>query len=83
MGLRIRARNQAYGTPLIRVAPKSLLRAMIVIIALGQSIVAIGGGAAGLALYADVVVTALLGVAVTAALWWTYFDWVADVPRFR
>jgi low temperature requirement protein LtrA len=48
----------------------------IIIIALGESIVAIGVGASGLALRAGVVVGAVLGVALAAALWWTYFDLV-------
>ena len=47
---------------------------LIVIIALGESIVAIGVGAAGIPLDAGVVVAALAGVAIAAALWWTYFD---------
>jgi low temperature requirement protein LtrA len=49
---------------------------LIIIIALGESIVAIGVGASGLALRAGVVVGAVLGVALAAALWWTYFDLV-------
>jgi low temperature requirement protein LtrA len=52
---------------------------LIVIIALGESIVAIGVGAAGLALTAEVVIAALLGIALAAALWWAYFDVVALV----
>ncbi|HEY6150499.1 MAG TPA: low temperature requirement protein A [Gaiellaceae bacterium] len=50
---------------------------LIVIIALGESIVALGVGTAELG--AGVVVTALLGIAVVAALWWVYFDVVATV----
>jgi low temperature requirement protein LtrA len=49
---------------------------LIIIIALGESIVAIGVGASGLTLRAGVVVGAVLGVALAAALWWTYFDLV-------
>ncbi len=51
--------------------------ALIVIIALGESIVAIGIGTSGLerdATYALSVVVAFAGV---AALWWTYFDLTA------
>jgi low temperature requirement protein LtrA len=51
--------------------------ALIVIIALGESIVAIGIGTSGLerdATYALSVVIAFAGV---AALWWAYFDFVA------
>jgi low temperature requirement protein LtrA len=56
---------------------------LVVIIALGESIVAVGIGASGLALELDVVTAALLGVAVAAALWWSYFDWVAIVAARR
>ncbi|MET0306326.1 MAG: low temperature requirement protein A [Solirubrobacterales bacterium] len=55
---------------------------LIVIIALGESIVAIGVGAAG-ALTFGIGATAVLGVALTAALWWTYFDIVAIVSGRR
>jgi low temperature requirement protein LtrA len=47
---------------------------LIVIIALGESVVAIGIGAHGLALDVKVVAAAVLGIAVVAALWWSYFD---------
>jgi low temperature requirement protein LtrA len=56
---------------------------LVVIIALGESIVAVGIGVSGLALELDVVTAALLGVAVAAALWWSYFDWVAIVAARR
>jgi low temperature requirement protein LtrA len=49
---------------------------LIVIIALGESIVAIGIGAeAGIT--AGVIAAAVLGVALAAAMWWAYFDVVA------
>jgi low temperature requirement protein LtrA len=54
---------------------------LIVIIAIGESIVAVGVGAAGLPLDAGRVAAALLGVAVAAGLWWTYFDWVSIVTE--
>jgi low temperature requirement protein LtrA len=47
---------------------------LIVIIALGESIVAIGIGAAGISLGTGVLAAAVLGIAVIAALWWAYFD---------
>jgi low temperature requirement protein LtrA len=47
---------------------------LIVIIALGESIVAVGIGAAGISLGAGVLAAAVLGLAVVAALWWAYFD---------
>jgi len=54
---------------------------LIVIIALGESIVALGVGAASLGIHAGVVTGALLGIAVAAALWWAYFDVVATVAE--
>ena len=47
---------------------------LIVIIALGESIVAIGVGAEGIALETGVLLAAALGVVVAASLWWVYFD---------
>jgi low temperature requirement protein LtrA len=55
---------------------------LIVIIALGESIVAIGVGAEA-GVDAGVVVAAVLGIAVAAALWWLYFDVVALVAERR
>ena len=55
---------------------------LIVIIALGESIVAIGVGVEA-AVGAGVVLAAVLGVAVAAALWWLYFDVVALVAERR
>ena len=56
---------------------------LIVIIALGESIVAIGVGASGLALGVGVVLAAVLGIALAAALWWAYFDLVMLVAERR
>jgi low temperature requirement protein LtrA len=50
---------------------------LIVIIALGESIVAIGVGAAGVSLTRGVIAAAVLGIVVIAALWWAYFDVIA------
>jgi low temperature requirement protein LtrA len=55
---------------------------LIVIIALGESIVAIGVGAEA-GVDAGVVAAAVLGTATTAALWWLYFDVVALVAERR
>jgi len=54
----------------------------IVIIALGESIVAIGIGARP-TIGAGVVAAAVLGVAIAAALWWTYFDVTAIIAGRR
>jgi low temperature requirement protein LtrA len=55
---------------------------LIIIIALGESIVAIGVGAHA-SIDAGIVVAAVLGVVVAAALWWLYFDVVAPVAARR
>ena len=46
---------------------------LVVIIAIGESIVAIGIAAQGLAIDLQLVVFAVLGLALSACLWWTYF----------
>jgi low temperature requirement protein LtrA len=51
--------------------------ALIIIIALGESIVAIGVGAAGLGLDIGLMTAAALGIVIACALWWAYFDWMA------
>jgi low temperature requirement protein LtrA len=56
---------------------------LIIIIALGESIVSIGVGAAGLPLDAPRISAALLGMVVAATLWWAYFDWVIFVSQAR
>jgi low temperature requirement protein LtrA len=55
---------------------------LIVIIALGESIVAIGVGVS-VGIGPGVVVAAVLGTALAAALWWLYFDVVALVAERR
>jgi low temperature requirement protein LtrA len=55
---------------------------LIVIIALGESIVAIGIGAED-KVDAGIVAAAVLGTAVAAALWWLYFDVVAIAAERR
>jgi low temperature requirement protein LtrA len=54
---------------------------LIIIIALGESVVAIGVGA-GVALSARVIVGAVLGLFLAAGLWWAYFD-VASIVAAR
>ncbi|MBJ7331070.1 MAG: low temperature requirement protein A [Solirubrobacteraceae bacterium] len=56
---------------------------LILIIALGESIVAIGVGAEGIEIGAGEVTAAVLGMAIAAALWWLYFDVVALVAERR
>ncbi len=47
---------------------------LILIVALGESIVAIGVGVAQLPISWPIVAASVLGLTVSAALWWTYFD---------
>ena len=56
--------------------------ALIVLIALGESIVAIGVGAE-VTLTTGIAVAAAAGIVLTAALWWTYFDVVAVIAGRR
>lgn len=51
---------------------------LVVLVALGESVVAIGLGARGLPIDADLLVAAMLGLAVCACLWWSLF--VHDMP---
>jgi low temperature requirement protein LtrA len=55
---------------------------LIVLIAIGESIVAIGAGAHS-DIDAGLITAAVLGVAVAAALWWLYFDVVVIVATRR
>jgi low temperature requirement protein LtrA len=56
---------------------------LIVIIALGESVVAIGAGGSALDLTAGTVTAATLAIVAVACLWWTYFDVVAIVAERR
>ena len=55
---------------------------LIIIIALGESIVAIGVGAHATLTW-GIAAAAVLGIALSAAMWWLYFDVVALVSRRR
>jgi low temperature requirement protein LtrA len=59
-----------------RVAPAHFVErhGLIVIIALGESIVAVGVGASGLQIDLSMVTATVLTVFVAACLWWAYFD---------
>ena len=56
---------------------------LVMIIAFGESIVAIGVGAEGIELGLEAVVAALLAAGVVCALWWAYFDVVAVAAEER
>lgn len=78
------------GAPLVidvrgwRLVPKHFAERhdLIIILALGESIVALGIGATA-DLTTAVIAAAVLGVSLAAALWWTYFDVVALVTERR
>jgi low temperature requirement protein LtrA len=46
---------------------------LVVIVAIGESVVAVGIGAAGLPIDAELVFISLVGLALSASLWWLYF----------
>jgi low temperature requirement protein LtrA len=73
-----------FGVRGFRVSPGHFAErfALIVIIALGESIVAIAAGLQG-ELDAGVIVAALLGLVVACGLWWAYFDVVALAAEIR
>ena len=54
---------------------------LIIIVALGESIVAIGVGVGTLPISWPVVVASTLGLALAGCLWWAYFDVVAIVAE--
>src|SRR5215210_1720488 len=54
---------------------------LIMIIALGESLIAVGVGVADLPLTVPIAVSAVLGLTVSVALWWEYFDVVAPVAE--
>jgi low temperature requirement protein LtrA len=56
---------------------------LIVIIALGESIVALGVGAAGLPMNLSLIAVAVMGLTLAACLWWAYFDIDALVAERR
>ena len=67
-----------------RIAPEHFAErhGLIILIALGESIIAIGVGA-GFELGTGVIVAAALGIVVVSALWWLYFDVAAIFARRR
>jgi low temperature requirement protein LtrA len=54
---------------------------LIVIVALGESIVAIGVGVAAVPISWPIVAASVLGLAVAACVWWAYFDVVSIVAE--
>ncbi len=78
-----------YGVPLVRGVVGFRIRAshfverhgLVIILALGESIVAIS--AAGLEFDAGVVLAAVFAIVLSAALWWAYFDYVVLAAERR
>src|SRR6266545_1976511 len=56
---------------------------LIVMIALGESIIAIGVGSRGVSLTPGIVSAAVLGMVTIAALWWAYFDVIAVLAQHQ
>jgi low temperature requirement protein LtrA len=56
---------------------------LFVIIALGESLIVAGASVAGSDRTTDLMVSAILTVAVACLLWWTYFGWVKDALENR
>jgi len=54
-----------------------------VLLAIGESVVAIGAGAAGQPIGAPLLAAAVLGVAAALGLWWLYFDVVSRAAEHR
>jgi len=67
-----------------RVAPEHFAErhGLIILIALGETMIAIGLGA-GFEVDAGVLAAAALGIVVVSALWWLYFDVAAIMERTR
>jgi low temperature requirement protein LtrA len=81
------------GTSEFRIRPAHFVErhGLVLIIVLGESIIAVGLGAAGLPVDVPLVLAATLGLALAAAMWWVWFDGdeersevaLADVPEER
>jgi low temperature requirement protein LtrA len=68
-----------------RLSPRHFVErfGLVILIALGESIIAIGVGVAGLELDPGLITAVLLGITVVACLWWSYFDWLVYVAESR
>ena len=75
-------RERLRGLQRVAVAHFAERYSLFVIICLGESIVAIGVGALGVtaerSLSAELVVAVALGLLITVAMWWTYFEGLAE-----
>jgi low temperature requirement protein LtrA len=68
-----------------RVSPEHFVErhGLIIIVALGESVIAIGIGAGELPLHAGTIAAAAIGIGVVCALWWSYFDWAVYISQAR
>jgi low temperature requirement protein LtrA len=76
-------RERLRGLQRVAVAHFAERYSLFVIICLGESIVAIGVGAARVRLDAALVTVVALGLLITVGLWWTYFDRFAAIAEAR
>jgi low temperature requirement protein LtrA len=78
-------RERLRGLQRVAVAHFAERYSLFVIICLGESIVAIGGGALGVSaerpVTAEIVVAVTLGLLITVAMWWTYFESFAEAAE--
>jgi low temperature requirement protein LtrA len=56
---------------------------LVIILALGESVVAIGAGAAGSTLTLAIIGGSVLALLLTTGLWWLYFDVISDAAQDR
>jgi low temperature requirement protein LtrA len=76
-------RERLRGLQQVAVAHFAERYGLFVIICLGESIVAIGLGASGHAIDAELVTAVALGLVVTIELWWVYFHRFSSVAEAR
>ena len=76
-------RERLRGLQQVAVAHFAERYSLFIIICLGESIVAIGVGAAGEPLTAALIAAVSFGLLITIALWWTYFDRFAETAEAR
>jgi low temperature requirement protein LtrA len=76
-------RERLRGLQRVAVAHFAERYSLFIIICLGESIVAIGVGASGRPLDAELVAAVAFGLLTTVALWWTYFDSFAATAEAR
>jgi low temperature requirement protein LtrA len=76
-------RERLRGLQRVAVAHFAERYSLFVIICLGESIVALGVGAGGRDVDTELVAAVTLGLLMTVALWWTYFDRFAAIAEGR